>query len=151
MKRFTIVRQLGLSCGNAFPPAFPHDLDAAIQKSAGGAGSVLTCVNERAMLSMFFVRIQQEDPDLLASHNLLGFEFDVLLARAVANKIPLWSKLGRLRRTKPPKGINDRDITAGRILCDTYKAIIPHTCTLLIIPTFVSLFLAIHVYSMQLL
>ena len=34
----------------------------------------------------------------------------------------MWSKLGRLRRTKAPKGINDKDITAGRILCDTYKA-----------------------------
>ena len=122
MRRFTIVRQLGVSCGNHFPSTFPHDLTNEIQKAGGGAGSVLTCLNERAMLSMFFVRIHQEDPDLLASHNLFGFEFDVLLARAVANKIPAWSKLGRLKRTKPPKGINDRDITAGRILCDTYKA-----------------------------
>ena len=122
MKRFTIVRQLGMSCGNHFPSTFPHDLNSEIQKAGAGAGSVLTCSNERAMLSMFFVRIHQEDPDLLASHNLFGFEFDVLLARAVANKIPAWSKLGRLKRTKPPKGINDRDITAGRILCDTYKA-----------------------------
>ena len=121
MRRFSIVRPLGNSCGNTYPPSFPHDLDSAIRKT-GGAGSVLTCPNERAMLSMFFVRIQQEDPDLLASHNLFGFEFDVLLSRAIANKIPLWSKLGRLRRTRPPKGINDRDITAGRILCDTYKA-----------------------------
>lgn len=122
MSRFTIVRQLGTSCGNRFPSVFPHDLTSEIQKIGGGAESVVTCPNERAMLAMFFVRIQQEDPDLLASHNLFGFEFDVLLARAVANKIPAWSKLGRLRRTKPPKGINDRDITAGRILCDTYKA-----------------------------
>ena len=122
MRRFTIVRQLGVSCGNSYPPAFPHDLSQEINKNGGGAGTVQTCLNERAMLSMFFVRIQQEDPDVLASHNLFGFEFDVLLSRAVANKIPLWSKLGRLRRTKAPKGINDRDITAGRILCDTYKA-----------------------------
>jgi hypothetical protein len=27
-----------------------------------------------------------------------------------------------LRRTKVPKGINDKDVTAGRIMCDTYKA-----------------------------
>ena len=122
MRRFSIVRQLGLSCGNTYPPSFPHDLEHVIRKTGAGAGSVQTCLNERAMLSMFFMRIQQEDPDLLASHNLFGFEFDVLLSRAIANKIPMWSKLGRLRRTKPPKGINDRDITAGRILCDTYKA-----------------------------
>ena len=28
-----------------------------------------------------------EDPDILVSHNLFGFEFDVLLSRAVANKL----------------------------------------------------------------
>ena len=120
MQRFTIVRQLGASFGNSHPPTFPHDLEQEIKRSKGAP--VITALNERAMLSLFFGRIQNVDPDLLASHNLFGFEFDVLLSRAIANKIPMWSKLGRLRRTKPPKGINDRDITAGRILCDTYKA-----------------------------
>ena len=52
----------------------------------------------------------------------IGFECDVLLARAVANKLPNWSLLGRLRKTKPPKSINEKDVAAGRILCDTYKA-----------------------------
>lgn len=56
-----------------------------------------TFLNERSMLSMFFVKMQQEDPDVIASHNLFGFEFDVLLTRAVANKLSQWSKLGRLR------------------------------------------------------
>jgi DNA polymerase alpha subunit A len=120
MQRFTIVRQLGASFGTSHPPSFPHDLEAEIRRSKGA--QVITALNERAMLSLFFGRMQNVDPDLLASHNLFGFEFDVLLSRAIANKIPMWSKLGRLRRTKPPKGINDRDITAGRILCDTYKA-----------------------------
>ena len=119
MSRFSFVRPLSSSCGGSYPSAFPHDLEQVIHKTGAGAE---TCNNERAMLGKFFARIQQEDPDILASHNLFGFEFDVLLSRAIANKVQTWSKLGRLRRTKAPKGINDRDITAGRILCDTYKA-----------------------------
>ena len=120
MRRFTLVRQLGISCGNAYPAVFPHDLQQELKKTNGD--TIQTMPNERALLSLFFSKIQQEDPDLFASHNLLGFEFDVLLARALVNKLPNWSILGRLKKTKPPKGINDKDVAAGRILCDTYKA-----------------------------
>jgi DNA polymerase alpha subunit A len=120
MRRFTFLRPLGLTCGNMYPSAFPHDLDSELKKKAPGL--VQLCPNERALLGAFFARVQMEDPDIFASHNLFGFEFDVLLSRAVALKIPMWSKLGRLRRSRPPKGINDKDVTAGRIMCDTYKA-----------------------------
>jgi DNA polymerase alpha subunit A len=120
MKRFTFIRPLGLSCGSAFPPAFPHDLKTELQKHGGGV--MISFPNERAMLGAFFSRIHTEDPDLIASHNLFGFEFDVLLSRSIENKINVWSKLGRLQRTKPPKGISDRDVCCGRVLCDTYKA-----------------------------
>lgn len=125
MKKFTMVRALGTSCGNDYPHVFPHDLDQCIQKQVGNTGVLTTFPNERALLSMFFVKIQQEDPDIFASHNLFGFEFEVLFNRAIANKLPgnSWSKIGRLRRSKPPnRGIQDRDATPGRILCDTYKA-----------------------------
>jgi len=125
MKKFTMVRALGTSCGNDYPHVFPHDLDQCIKKQPGNTGVVTTFPNERALLSMFFIKIQQEDPDIFASHNLFGFEFEVLFNRAIANKLPgnSWSKIGRLRRSKPPnRGIQDRDATPGRILCDTYKS-----------------------------
>ena len=115
-KHFTIVRSLGMSCGNNYPSSFPHDLERVAKDK------VMTTSNERALLSLFFARLQQEDPDVICSHNLLGFECDVILARAIANKIANWSLLGRLRKSKPPKSINDKDVAAGRILCDTYKA-----------------------------
>ena len=115
--RFTFIRQLGLSCGTNYPAAYPHDLRRLATERKVHAVS-----NERELLSLFFARMQLEDPDVISSHNLLGFEADVLLARAVANKLPNWSLLGRLRKSKPPKSINDRDVAAGRILCDTYKA-----------------------------
>lgn len=121
LRRFTYVRQLGLSCGNAYPASFPHDIAQEV-RTKGKDIAMQTLPNERALLSLFLSRIQQEDPDIFASHNLLGFEFDVLLSRAVANKLPNWSILGKLRKSKPPKSVNDRDAIPGRILCDTYKA-----------------------------
>ena len=32
--------------------------------------------SERALLSLFFSRMQQEDPDIICSHNLLGICYD---------------------------------------------------------------------------
>ena len=124
MKRFTYIRQLGVSCGVQYPSSFPHDLPKHIEQVDRQAGGkvVESFINERALLSRFFIRIQQEDPDILSSHNLFGFEFDVLLSRAVANKVPVWDRLGRLKKTRVPRSINDRDSVSGRILCDTYKA-----------------------------
>jgi DNA polymerase alpha subunit A len=120
MKRFTFLRQLGLSCGNSFPSSFPHDLQSEIKKYKDIALS--TFLNERSMLSMFFNKILTEDPDIFISHNLLGFEMDMILSRAVANKLGNWSLLGRLRKKNPPKSVNDRDSFHGRLMCDTYKA-----------------------------
>lgn len=121
MRRFTLIRPLGSTCGSnsGYANAFPQDLAKQV---ADTKGAVISMPNERAMLSMFFSKLLREDPDILVSHNLFGFEFDVLLSRAVANKLSTWSQLGRLRRVKPPKSINDRDVAAGRLLCDTYKA-----------------------------
>eukprot|EP01038_Epipyxis_sp_PR26KG_P011762 gene11762-15739_t len=120
MRRFVFVRKLGLTSGPTYPAQFPHDLKAEIKRT--NSTVIQSLDNERALLSLFFSKVQQEDPDIFASHNLLGFEFDVLLSRAVINKLSNWSLLGRLKRTKPPKSINDKDAIPGRILCDTYKA-----------------------------
>jgi DNA polymerase alpha subunit A len=126
MRRFTYVRQLGLSCGSGYPSVFPHDVNSELKKFTASVGakaeSIQTMPNERAMISLFLSRLQQEDPDILSSHNLCGFEFDVLLARAVANKLPNWSLLGRKKRMKPPKNSYEKFIPSGRILCDTYRA-----------------------------
>ena len=126
MRRFTYVRQLGLSCGSGYPSVFPHDMNSELKKFTASVGAkvefIQTMPNERAMISLFLSRLQQEDPDILSSHNLCGFEFDVLLARAVANKLSNWSLLGRKRRVKPPKNSYEKFIPSGRILCDTYRA-----------------------------
>jgi DNA polymerase elongation subunit (family B) len=77
--------------------------------------------------------IHRCDPDILVGHNFIGVDLDILLHRMKANRIDLWSKLGRLRRTKWPKlqagagGTGDstfqeRQVTAGRIVCDTFMS-----------------------------
>ena len=123
------MRPLGNSVGSGEgvgPSVFPHDLKAELNKYHNSLGLPPSAprifqeaANERALLNMFFAKIAQEDPDLIISHNLLGFELEVIVSRAMTNKVPLWSQIGRLRRNKPPRNILDRDLTAGRILCDS--------------------------------
>ena len=76
---------------------------------------------KRAMLTKFMMKVQMEDPDVLASHNLYGFEFDVILSRCRDLKIAQWDRIGRLKIQKHPRNINDPSI-AGRLFVDTYKA-----------------------------
>lgn len=119
MRRFTFMRPLG-SLGPSFPTKFPHDLEPHIKKKNAGR-FFETFGNERAMLTKFLIKVQTEDPDVMASHNLFGFEFDVILNRAADLKISQWDRLGRLKKSKAPRNINDASI-AGRLFVDTYKA-----------------------------
>jgi len=117
MKKFALVRQLGTSSGSMYPSTFPHDLGADVQQSNG---CVVTFPNERALLSMFFNKLHQEDPDIIVSHNLFGFDLELLMSRANTLKLPYWNKIGRLRITRVPKNI--ADVAGGRLLCDTYTS-----------------------------
>lgn len=67
--------------------------EMAAKRSGRGAIPIQTMPNERALLSLFFQKLQQEDPDVLVAHNLMGFDFDILLSRAVQLKLPTWSKV----------------------------------------------------------
>ena len=127
LRWFTAVRPLGTSAGSQHPSRMPHDLKTVLQ--AQKMQGVQIQMNERALLSCLLQRIQAEDPDVLVSHNLYGFDFDVLLSRAVEHKLAMWSKIGRLRRKLPTNLKNKAgparanfifDSGAGRILCDTY-------------------------------
>ena len=126
MKWFIAVRPLGTSAGDSAASRLPHDLKQVL--GASNMGAVVTLPNERALLSMLLTRIGAEDPDVLVSHNLFGFDFDVLLTRSIEHKLGLWSKLGRLRKSKMPNmkgraGSNREGLIAsaatGRILADT--------------------------------
>ena len=52
----------------------------------------------------------------------LGFDLDVLIHRVVSNKIPHWSRLGRLKRSQPPNFRTrlsvEKMVVTGRLVCD---------------------------------
>jgi DNA polymerase alpha subunit A len=86
--------------------------------------------NERALLSYLISRIASLDPDIILGHNITGFDLDILLNRMVKHNLSQWSRIGRLRRKEMPRakaGGAGRDTflgvtTAGRLVCDTYRA-----------------------------
>ncbi|ROT82337.1 putative DNA polymerase alpha catalytic subunit-like [Penaeus vannamei] len=77
---------------------------------------------ERALLGFLLAKIHKIDPDIVVGHDIYGFDLNVLLHRVNANKIPHWSRLGRLRRTQMPKltgrGFAERSAMCGRLVCD---------------------------------
>ena len=54
--------------------------------------------NERVLLSYMLTQIQKLDPDIITGHDFIGQDLDILLHRVTVNKIPNWSRLGRLKR-----------------------------------------------------
>jgi len=133
LRHFSIVRRLD---GVSFPPGW----DAAVAKEnaehpvAKRTGSVVLSSqsSERGLLSFLLAKLQQLDADVLVGHNIAGFDLDVLLHRLQANKVPHWSRVGRLKRTRFPNlggggnaygggaGIGALSCLAGRLLADTY-------------------------------
>ena len=105
----------------------PLDLRRAIAGNAKTRGKMVVHANERSLLNFVAIKLHKMDPDVLLGHNILGFSLDVLLHRMAANKVPAWSKIGRLRRTRFPKmkqmgmGGVPASATAGRLVCDTYS------------------------------
>ena len=78
---------------------------------------------ERSLLGFLYAKIGKFDPDIIIGHDVSSFDIEVLLHRAVANKIPQWSRFGRLKRQQPPwlsgnKRMTERTATTGRLVCD---------------------------------
>lgn len=160
LKSFTILRRV--EPGKPFPPG----LDAAVVRAnaaaaaaaqqrrkrtrGGGAaaaaaaaleeddGPALSALpTEKALLSAALARLRALDADVLLGHNAAAFDLELLLHRSLQLSVPQWSRLGRLRRNKPPRtssgggggsggpgggGASPQLVTAlaGRLLCDTY-------------------------------
>ncbi|KAJ8871338.1 hypothetical protein PR048_027655 [Dryococelus australis] len=75
--------------------------------------------SERSLLGFFMAKLSKIDPDLIVGHDLCGYGLDILVHRLFTNKIPQWSRLGRLRRGNPAvKQQVERNSTCGRLLCD---------------------------------
>lgn len=80
------------------------------------------CDTERALLGFLLAKIHKIDPDIVVGHDIFGFDLSVILHRVNINKIPHWSRLGRLRRTQMPKltgkGFAEKTAMCGRLVCD---------------------------------
>ncbi|KAJ9591406.1 hypothetical protein L9F63_002012 [Diploptera punctata] len=78
---------------------------------------------ERALLGLFLAKFYKMDPDLIVGHDLYGYGLELLLHRININKIPQWSKIGRLRRANIQTGKGrgthfEKTAMCGRLVCD---------------------------------
>ncbi|XP_060564158.1 DNA polymerase alpha catalytic subunit-like, partial [Ruditapes philippinarum] len=103
---------------------FPWDFKDKVQRESKKM-KVEVLPTERALLGFLLAKIHKIDADVIVGHDIFGYDLDVLLHRINANKIPHWSKIGRLKRTVMPKlsshagrGYVDKSATCGRIVCD---------------------------------
>lgn len=132
LKNFSIIRKMD---GQTWPPGFEGLVareNASPRGKANGGNMIMTQPNERALLTCLLTRLQGLDPDVLVGHNISAFDLNVLLHRLQQHKLPIWSRVGRLKRNHFPKltgggnvfggGASQGVMTAlaGRLLCDTY-------------------------------
>lgn len=120
---FTVVRDME---GVGFPARFTETLTRA------AAGTRIEfCRNEKMLLSFLLAMLQKYDPDFIVGHNWLGFDLGVLLHRMRANKVEMWSRLGRLNWSQWPRSGKagsseaswaEKQIISGRLVCDTWLA-----------------------------
>ncbi|KAJ1906199.1 DNA-directed DNA polymerase alpha catalytic subunit pol1 [Coemansia sp. IMI 209127] len=122
----TVIRQLA-----GIP--LPADFARAAQAQSARGLAIEVAKSEAALLNFLTAFMHRVDPDVVAAHNFYGFDLDVLLHRMHELRTDGWSKLGRLRRTQWPKlqagaggmgesTFGERQIVAGRVICDTYMA-----------------------------
>ncbi|KAL6056994.1 DNA-directed DNA polymerase alpha catalytic subunit pol1 [Balamuthia mandrillaris] len=129
--------EAGYECFAAVRPLsgirLPLDFDKTIKEANSPGRQYVVSSSERSLLGFILDKLEKVDPDVIVGHNFLGFDLDVLLHRMEANKVPNWSKLGRLKRMKMPKlqsGVGgmgettwgEKAILSGRLACDTYLA-----------------------------
>lgn len=68
-------------------PQFPRDIEQEIKAAMP---QLQRMPNERALLSRLFAQIRSWDPDVLAGHNAIGFDLEVLLSRCVDLKVSVY-------------------------------------------------------------
>lgn len=82
--------------------AWPFDFSAV---SAHYSSTKLEKMDtERALLGFFLAKLFKLDPDLIVGHDLYGYGLELFMHRMNVNKIPQWSRLGRLRRANIQSG-----------------------------------------------
>lgn len=102
---------------------FPFDTKEALSQCK--FTTIEKLETERALLSFFLARIAKIDPDLVVGHDLQGGDFDILVHRLYINKIPNWSRLGRLKRSViPPPGKVSINVSTNKINISIIKIVV---------------------------
>lgn len=115
----TLIR---LPQGQAWLDPYTHEMRRL--ESKDGSVKVRECENERALISQLLVLLQHVDPDAIVSHDLHGWGIEMFLTACKRNPALLWSKVGRLKRTRMPSSQSSLSLVdfgagAGRLMIDT--------------------------------
>ena len=97
---------------------WPFDIQKALNSFNTPVNKMDT---ERALLGFVLAKIGKIDPDIIIGHDVTSFDLEILLHRTIQNKIPHWSRLGRLKRSAPQQGTSkqvNKNATTGRLVCD---------------------------------
>ncbi|EGC31947.1 hypothetical protein DICPUDRAFT_49884 [Dictyostelium purpureum] len=105
VKFITAIRPLS---GKVFPPEF--------QKKDSTNQNLTICTSESNLLSFFCDTILNIDPDVLAGHNIDGYDIEILFDRLEKLKVIQWSQIGRLRK----RNFDKYNTISGRLICDSY-------------------------------
>ncbi|XP_062561225.1 DNA polymerase alpha catalytic subunit [Armigeres subalbatus] len=103
-------------CGAARPAgtSWPHDFNP---QDPTLKTKVTKCENERTLLNWFLSMYGNIDPDLVVTHDVYGFQLDLICQRLMAMKIPQWARIGRLKMKMPSSKRVD-DFFVGRMVLD---------------------------------
>ncbi|XP_076048772.1 DNA polymerase alpha catalytic subunit [Oratosquilla oratoria] len=109
-------------CAMTHPSDTPWPWDLKECMSRYQSTKVERMDSERALLAFLLAKIHKIDPDIVVGHDVVGFDISVLLHRISTNKIPQWSRLGKLKRGQMPKltgkGFAEKTAMCGRLVCD---------------------------------
>ncbi|XP_008210457.1 DNA polymerase alpha catalytic subunit-like isoform X2 [Nasonia vitripennis] len=85
---------------------------------------VILCESEINLLERLLQLLQSLDPDILIGYDT-NFEFDILVRKIMSLGTTDWSRIGKLRRSVPPKfkgRIYLNQVLCGRPICDVQRS-----------------------------
>lgn len=95
--------------------SWPFDLQTSLGKF--NKFKIFKFDNERALLSWFLSIYHNIDPDLVVTFDSNDCQLDIICNRLTFLKIPMWSRIGRLKVSQIP-GKRVQEFFIGRMICD---------------------------------
>lgn len=105
-------------CGVTRPTnqSWPLNINAKLNLYKGT--KIIKSESERALLNWFLATVHNINPDLFVTHDVNDCQLDVLIDRCFFLKLPMWSRIGRLKLTAWPFSKRLKSICIGRMICD---------------------------------